>query len=261
MTRKALSIVAVAIASIFAFSSLAHANVASKARVLEAAIIAEVNGQYLPKGVATIKIGKAGKSGVFSIAGTIRLRDGNSYTIKKAKATENGGNVTVNDIGLKNSSAKLSILLRPNDFFAILSNGWYVVPATISHMNSGNLNFTITAANSTNIDGLPILIDYLPRTVSITSNGKKFKTPKAGKVVCKSGTCMATSTANPSGLKLTYSKSKGTFKGSFNLYTYNAATNKLIKKKASVTGVTYDNVGYAYLRVPGAGIWGTAIIR
>ena len=54
---------------------------------------------------------------------------------------------------------------------------------------------------------------------------------------------VATSEANPSGLKLTYSAKDGTFKGAFKAYAEVSET-RLKKYSATVTGAVVDGVGY-----------------
>ena len=88
--------------------------------------------------------------------------------------------------------------------------------------------------------------------VDVTPSGKKWILPKADKVKFDRETetyDVTTDFGNPSGLKLTFTASTGTFKGSFKVY----AVTEMGKSKtctAQVNGAVVDGIGY-----------GTAIIK
>ena len=88
--------------------------------------------------------------------------------------------------------------------------------------------------------------------VAVTPSGKKWTLPKADKVKFNRETetyDVTTDFGNPAGLKLTFTASSGTFKGSFKVYTV-TETGKSKIHTAQVTGAVVDGVGY-----------GTAIIK
>lgn len=96
-------------------------------------------------------------------------------------------------------------------------------------------------------DGYEWLSDISPDGESITCTAKKWKAAKSGKVKFnkKEGDYEVSDT-NPSALKISYSKKKGTFSGSFSLYGLKETgkgTYKLKKYKASFKGVTYGGIG------------------
>ena len=70
------------------------------------------------------------------------------------------------------------------------------------------------------INGYPVLDEYLPNGVELTWTGKKFKAPKKGKVKYSKSEedFVTTNDENPCGLSVSYSKKKGIIKGSFKVY-------------------------------------------
>ena len=87
------------------------------------------------------------------------------------------------------------------------------------------------------IDGYEVMGEYLPDGVEVEWTGKKFKTPKAGKVKYskKEGDFVSTSDDNPAGLKISINKKTGKVSGSFKVYV--AKSEKSLKTyKASFSG-------------------------
>ena len=122
----------------------------------------------------------------------------------------------------------------------------------------GALTTTSVFAADTGVLEIPdVLVDdsLLPgpgNGVEVTPSGKKWILPKADKVKFDRETetyDVTTDFGNPSGLKLTFTASTGTFKGSFKVY---AVTEKGKSKTytAQVSGAVVDGVGY-----------GTAVIK
>ena len=105
----------------------------------------------------------------------------------------------------------------------------------------------------TGIDALP----YLPDGVSVEVKGAKWVVAggaKAGKVAYKRGTQEVDESKlgeNPSGLKLTYKKADGSFKGSFKVYA--EVKGKLKATTVSVSGIVLNGVGYGTATVKGKG--------
>ena len=79
------------------------------------------------------------------------------------------------------------------------------------------------------IGGYEVLSEYFPDGIMIEWTGKKFKTPKAGKVKYskKEGDFIATNEDNPCGFKVSISKKNGKVKGSFKVYV--AKSEKKLK--------------------------------
>ena len=107
----------------------------------------------------------------------------------------------------------------------------------------GDLTLEPEDTLSFSVDGLPdeiagmeVLSEFLPDGTEVTWTGKKFKTPKAGKVKYskKEGDFVATKEDNPAGLKLSISKN-GRVTGSFKIYV--AKSEKKVKAyTAKVSG-------------------------
>ena len=96
------------------------------------------------------------------------------------------------------------------------------------------------------INGNEVLTEYLPDGVEVEWTGKKLKTPKssAPKVKKVDGVYEVVVSEkgedNPSGLKLSYKKKKGTVSGSFKVYAISEGKNGRLKLKsysAKVSGV------------------------
>ena len=96
----------------------------------------------------------------------------------------------------------------------------------------------------TGIAALP----YLPDGVSVEPNGAKWVVAggaKAGKVAYRRGTQEIDEAKlgdNPSGLKLTYKKTDGSFKGSFKVYA--EVKGRLKATTVSVSGIVLNGIGY-----------------
>lgn len=96
------------------------------------------------------------------------------------------------------------------------------------------------------------LLPGLGNGVGVTPSGKKWILPKADKVKFDRETeayVVTTDYGNPSGLKLTFAASSGTFKGSFKVYAV-TENGKSKTYTAQVSGAVVDGVGY-----------GTALIK
>ena len=86
----------------------------------------------------------------------------------------------------------------------------------------------------------------MPSDVEVTVSGAKWSTPKADKVKFSAedgGYTVSTENGNPSGLKLSVSPAKGTFKGTFKVFAITEA-DKPKKYTAVVSGAVLDGVGY-----------------
>ena len=87
------------------------------------------------------------------------------------------------------------------------------------------------------IGGFEVLSEYLPDGIDVEWTGKKFKTPKAGRVKYskKEEDFVATSDDNPSGFKVSINKKTGKVSGSFKVYV--AKSEKKLKSySAKVKG-------------------------
>ena len=87
------------------------------------------------------------------------------------------------------------------------------------------------------IDGYPVLSEYLPDGIDVTWTGKKFKVPKKGKVKYskKEEDFVTTSDDNPCGFSVSVNKKTGKVKGSFKVYAQKSE-KKLKTYTAKISG-------------------------
>ena len=113
------------------------------------------------------------------------------------------------------------------------------------------------------VDGVELLYDYLPYEVMIETSSK-WKLPKADKLVWNNNEewflPKNDNWENVSGLKLTYAKKTGGFKGSFYVYCVTESL-KLKKYTANVSGAMVGNVGYGTATIKGIGNWPIIIFK
>ena len=103
------------------------------------------------------------------------------------------------------------------------------------------------------VGGYDVLDEFLPDGVEITWTGKKFKTPKKGRVKYskKEEDFVTTSDDNPCGLSVKYSKKTGLISGSFKVYTQKSEkklktfTAKFSGKLGSSVSITIKKGGSA----------------
>ncbi len=103
---------------------------------------------------------------------------------------------------------------------------------------------TFSLENS--FDDIAAADDLLPSDVEVSVSGSRWNTPKAGKVKFSAedgGYSDESESDNPSGLKLSASAAKGTFKGRFKVFSVTEA-GKSKKYTATVNGAILDGVGY-----------------
>lgn len=223
--------------------SLSGAYAADKARTLSGAMF---SGNEVV-GVVSLKVGKANRTGVFKVSGTLTTLDGKKHTVKSGFATQGNSILTLSGIPVRDYG-NLTLKLAANGFTGTLSNGWTVRTAKVDTLPTGTLTFDLEPY-PTGVNGMPVKAEYLPRGQKLSSSGTKLTVPRAGRVSYKKGTfaVSAGGEGNPSGLKLMYAAKTGTLKGSFNFYTFNG--QKLTRFTAKLTGVTVDGKGYMAVKV------------
>ena len=99
-----------------------------------------------------------------------------------------------------------------------------------------SFNFSIEEM-AEEIGGLPVMDEYLPEGIEVEWTGKKFKTPKAGKVKYsrKEEDFITTSDENPCGLKVSINKKSGKVSGSFKVYVQKSE-KKVKSYSAKISG-------------------------
>ena len=211
-------------------------------------------------GIFELKCGKASKKGEAKVSAVLTGLDGKKRQYKARTVSVNGETVSVELDGLS-----LSI---EGDAFS----GGEGLPGGLSVKSAGvGGDWTKnTASASVFVDDLSmfegmVLVDFLPQDeqaivksgkwVFAKASGVKWAKPKKGGVLPEfydkeSGKGLIVDVAkdktNLSGLKLTYTPKKGTFKGSFKVYALNGKgkTTKLKKYTINMSGVVVDGIGY-----------------
>ena len=215
-------------------------------------------------GVVELKLGKVNaKKGTSKVSGSVTTLDGKKHAITAVTLAGVDGtapmsvSLTVRDLGT------MDVTIGGTEFAGSLG-GWHVQSAGVGgNWTSSGANVYVDVANASLPDA--VLADFLPDGEPVIPAGGKWKfakatsvkwaKPKRGAAVpdvfdADSGKGLVVDTSsgktNLSGLKLTYTPKKGTFKGSFKLYALEGTgkATKLKKYTVKVSGVVVDGVGY-----------------
>ena len=213
-------------------------------------------------GIVELKLGKA-KKGKSKIGGSVTLLNGKKYSIKAQTAPVDGVAPSVGYLPVK-SLGMMHVAIGGTKFAGSLG-GWHVQSASVCTAWSGKSATASVEMDDVSAFSGMVLAGLLPYSeVADVNNGKwKFKKaagvkwgkPKKGAVPSEfyeplSGKDLLVDDAkgktNLSGMKLSYTPKKGTFKGSFKLYTLQGSGKKTKLKKytVKVSGVVVDGVGY-----------------
>ena len=213
-------------------------------------------------GVVELKLGKVNpRKGTSRVSGSVTLLDGKRRTIKGlAAAVGAAAPLTVSLEVMKVGTMSITI---GGDQFAGTLGKWHVQTAKVG----GNWNSPPTVSvNAGDLSVFPgtVLDTLLPSAEKGASSGLKWTfakatsvkwaKPKAGEAPvtldAASGKGLIVDTSkdrtNLSGVRLTYTAKKGTFKGSFKVYALegSGAATKLKKYSLQVGGVVVNGVGY-----------------
>lgn len=212
-------------------------------------------------GIVELKVGKM-KDYQAKVSGTVTLLDGKKYTIKSQKCGFGDKLASSLNLDVK-GGGRLKIAIGSMGGVNVFSGSlgkWHVQSAKVG--GSWGKNSATFSMDATTIDSLPsgTLEALLPTNEVATAAGGKWKFKKAASVKwtkvkagvvplvqdATTGKGLVVDTSkdktNRSGLKLTYTPKKGTFKGTFKLYELKSG--KLKKYTVNVSGVVVDGVGY-----------------
>ena len=138
--------------------------------------------------------------------------------------------------------------------FAGSLGGWHVQSGAVGGDWTGRGATVGVDAGDVSMFAGTVLTDLLPREEQATVSGGKWSFAKAASVKWAKPKGAAEKTlivdtskgTNLSGIKLTYTPKKGTFKGPFKVYALEGAGNatKLKKYTVKVNGVVVGGVGY-----------------
>ena len=213
-------------------------------------------------GIVELKLGKV-KKGAGKVSGSFIDLSGKKHAIASRKLS-----------GIDGTSPQ-KVLLAVKDYgtmtvtigglrFAGSLGGWHVQSADVGGVwAKSSATVSVEMGDLTMFAGT-VLSDFLPTNeVAVAVGGKwafakasavKWAKPKKGAALPEiydeaSGKGLVVDTskgANRSGMKLTYTPKKGTFKGKFSVYALEGegAKTKLKKYSVNVSGVVVDGVGY-----------------
>ena len=218
-------------------------------------------------GVVELKIGKVSNKGTSKISGSVTTLAGKKYKVKAQSVYVDDKMAISVYLEVKGLGA-LAFALGSKDgknVFAGALGKWHVQTANVGE-NWGKATATVKVDMSAALDSLPSGVQegLLPTNeVAAVSGGKwkfakaasvKWAKPKKGAALpdiydAASGKGLIIDTSkgtNLSGLKLTYTPKKGTFKGSCKMYELkgSGSATKLKKYTVNVSGVVVDGVGY-----------------
>ena len=195
-------------------------------------------------GVVQLNLGKASKAGVSKVSVTLIGLDGKKMSSKAVLISS--GTVFKRITFDVKGYGPLTLTLGADGFIGETADT--TVVSVRNEPVTGEAAATFVPAKGFAVDNM--LGKYLPKDVRVQRTAKKWTPPKAGKLKYdkKSGTIVETGD-NIAGLKLTYNAKAGTLKGSFEIWTFDAANQKLKSVSASVTGVVVDGIGYGEVSV------------
>ena len=213
-------------------------------------------------GIVELKLGKINaRKGTSRVSGAVTLLDGKRNTIKGVLAAVNAAAPLAVSLEVKKVGT-LSVTIGGEQFAGTLGS-WHAQTANVGGNWNSAPTVSVDASDLSMIPGT-VLDALLPNAEKGVSSGTrwtfakatsvKWAKPKAGETPvvldAASGKGLLVDTTkdrtNLSGMKLTYTAKKGTFKGSFKVYALegSGASTKLKKYTLKVGGVVVNGVGY-----------------
>ena len=240
-------------------NDIAAPYVAPKAVTLQGAAY---NGNAVV-GIVELKLGKVSK-GKSKISGSFAGLDGKKTTFKAVDASNIDGTAPVTVSFKVKGLGTMTVTIGGTQFAGSLGD-WHVQSADVGGAWSGRGATVTVAIGDVSMFAGTVVSGLLPADEQATVNGGKWSFAKAASVKWAKPTKGAAwsefydessgkdlivddtnGKTNLSGLKLTYTPKKGTFKGSFKVYALEGAgrATKLKKYTVKVAGVVVDGVGY-----------------
>ena len=234
-------------------------------------------------GIVELKLGKVNeKKGTSKVSGSVTTLDGKKHAIMAYNlagidgATPKTVTLAAKDLG------KMEVTIGGTRFAGSLG-GWHVQSAAVGgNWTKGTATATVETGNLSMFAGT-VLSGLLPDGEQAKAAGGKWTFAKAASVKwakpkkgaaqpeiydAASGKGLVVDDSkgknkNLSGLKLTYTPKKGTFKGTFKVYALEGAgaKTKLKTYTVNVSGVVVDGVGYgqATCKKPTVGPWAVTV--
>jgi hypothetical protein len=216
-------------------------------------------------GIVELKLGKVNvKKETSKVSGSFTGLDGKKIMLKAVNVTGIDGTAPAT-VSMEVKGHGTMTVTIGGDKFAGSLGGWHVQSAGVGgNWTKGTATVGVDAGDVSMFAGT-VLTDLLPNGEQATANGGKWAFKKAAGVKWAKPKKDAVLSkfydedsdkdlivddtkdkTNLSGLKLTYTPKKGTFKGSFKVYALEGAgkTTKLKKYTVNVTGLVVEGVGY-----------------
>ena len=219
-------------------------------------------------GLVELKLGKVNaRKKTSKVSGSVTTLDGKKHTVKSVTVADIDGvslvavSLDVKDLG------KMDVVIGGMQFAGTLGGKYHVQSAAVGGAWNGGTAKVTVEIEGKDIDLFPgtLLTSLLPDEETATVKNSKWTFNKAASVKWakpKKGTPLpdihdeasgkgliiddSKGKTNLSGLKLTYTVKKGTFKGSFKVYALEGASpkQKLKKYTINVNGFVLDGIGY-----------------
>lgn len=219
-------------------------------------------------GLVNLKLGKVNaRKKTSKVSGSVTTLDGKKHTVKSFTVTEIDGvspvavSLDVKDFG------KMDVVIGGVLFAGTLGEKYHVQSAAVGGVWNGDTAKVTVEIEEKDLDLFSgtLLTSLLPDEETATVKNSKWTFNKAASVKWakpKNGAPLpdiydepsgkglviddTKGKTNLSGLKLTYTSTKGTFKGSFKVYALEGASpkQKLKKYTINVSGFVLDGIGY-----------------
>ena len=206
-------------------------------------------------GIVELKLGKVNvKKGSSKVSGSVTTLDGKKYAAKGVAVTGIDGTTPATVSFDVKGLGTLAVTIGGEQFAGSLGGTYHVQTADVGGAWAGGSAVAAVEPGDLSVFTGTVLSEFLPTNEVVEVSGGKWKFAKAASVkwakpkgASEKELIVDTSKGkNLSGLKLTYTPKKGTFKGSFNVYALEGpgSATKLQKYKLNVSGVVVGGVGY-----------------
>lgn len=192
---------------------------------------------YSPQEALSIKVGKANRNGISKLMVTVTNKDGKKFTGRTAINTS--AEPVEFSVDVKKYGT-LTLVISDKGFAGKL--GTFTAGMPLRNKESVATAKLINAQ----LESLPGAMNkYLPNREPVQRTVKKWKVVnKAGKISYNKRKGWTIKGDNISALKLTYAPKTATFKGSFKVWTFDEAKQRLKGNSVKVSGVTFGGDGY-----------------
>lgn len=241
----------------------------AKAYKAVAPYVGTISGPDGFTGIIQLSVGKE-KKGYSKVSAVINWIDGKKYSAKSV-------NIPCGDDASAKWSTKLgtlSISIGNKGFSGTLGGSYDVEMADIdSQMTSGTYVFSMVDLIDIDLEDYMIIDETVPTDYTVAFDGKKFNCGKAPSIKYKKDRELDSyelvglddeNKPNCPGLKLTYTKKTGAFKGSFKVLMAKddgEKKPKIKKYSASVNGMMFGSEGIGVVTIKKVGTFACTLSR